>query len=803
MKRKKLIWSIIVILLAIALLKSDSINGLKTSVKSRFPGDFKASLKDYKSLKLLSSQGHFAVPGMQSTNISTSLKGKEGFCDAMTPQGICTTEDYILITAYCRAEEYLKDLRNFSFVPQNGLKFLKDGILGHHENHNSVIYVVDKKTREYLTTLELSDVNHVGGVTYDGKYVWIAKSSKYELSAISIDDIKKAVDKKLDTVKVNYYDSVACDRMASFVTYYDNRLWVGFCNGAEKGNGVLDGFEISKDKNGRLSLISSKELSIPETANGAAFAKINGEVCLCVNLSDGRGSAVKNTDSKMCLYQVDVNKNSDISGYKSYGKYVLPPLVEEICVDGSEIYFLFESGASAYSTVAFHRCYRIVDNVCIGRVKDLFYWQDSDYTDDFESSVTTEYSKVSTPTQAAAVPVNTIQATSKAAVETLYNPYTASMTYNISKGVFQKSVDPQWLDRLSAYGFMQLYSTQNFGDKVVAKRMVGTNELKEYKLNANAIMGMKKMYYNGKLKYAIMLSFRGSNILKSMQKDSGIKEEAPALDTVPEFNPVSFGAVQVSEDLKSDIFFDFDESGKLVNSPTDEAVAVEEIDAMDIINEDKEEESSNIYLGDLSCDYHKSGMNKGFRDTVKTFISNTKSVKFMVNRKKVTFETILKDMKKKDSKYVILATGYGTGGSLASAFTSYGVKEMEIDPLNIGAYTYGSCPFVNDDYKYDDQNVINVINEDDFMQYVGGDNYIGKMIDYDADSLFRQEAYDSNMYQGETSEWWSTEENAYRSGLKASTYKSYGDIVLRLNTRRNLTADQVGNVVTKREKDKK
>jgi len=61
----------------------------------------------------------------------------------MVPQGICTMGNYVLITAYDSSAQ-----------------------------HKSVIYVLDNNN-VLKATLVYCNKNHLGGVTYDGTYIWI------------------------------------------------------------------------------------------------------------------------------------------------------------------------------------------------------------------------------------------------------------------------------------------------------------------------------------------------------------------------------------------------------------------------------------------------------------------------------------------------------------------------------------------------------------------------------------------------------------------------------------------------------
>ena len=99
------------------------------------------------------------------------------------------------------------------------------------KEHNSVIYILsneDPTEREFLAALILPDQNHVGGITCDGSRVWIAKSTTGYLSVISLERIREAAASGEETVFLGDYDAqLYCGVTASFVSYQDQRLWVG------------------------------------------------------------------------------------------------------------------------------------------------------------------------------------------------------------------------------------------------------------------------------------------------------------------------------------------------------------------------------------------------------------------------------------------------------------------------------------------------------------------------------------------------------------------------------------------------
>ena len=66
--------------------------------------------------------GTYVVPGLKSTRtLKVKGDGEAEVCTSMTPQGLAITEDYILVSAYCKTKA-----------------------------HDSVIYVIDKESRRFV-----------------------------------------------------------------------------------------------------------------------------------------------------------------------------------------------------------------------------------------------------------------------------------------------------------------------------------------------------------------------------------------------------------------------------------------------------------------------------------------------------------------------------------------------------------------------------------------------------------------------------------------------------------------------------
>lgn len=198
-----------------------------TTIQFRYPEAFQKTLQKYKCFAgLYCQEASPAVPGLACTDLGEST------CSQMVPQGICIAGDYMLISAYDNGANATLRKDN-SYVPEN-----------------SVIYVLsytDGLPGEFLTTLVLPDVNHVGGLAFDGERVWVAKSSSKTLSVISYERIEAAALSGQGSISLGEYDAtVPCGVTASFVSYYDQRIWVGTYRSALNGQGASPFFRWMK-----------------------------------------------------------------------------------------------------------------------------------------------------------------------------------------------------------------------------------------------------------------------------------------------------------------------------------------------------------------------------------------------------------------------------------------------------------------------------------------------------------------------------------------------------------------------------
>ena len=262
-------------------------------------------------------------------------------CNCMTPQGICIAGDYILITAYCNIDSLKEVLENNSDQTVNQMRI---EATEEHNRHNSVLYVIDKANGNHIATMVFDDKSHVGGITFDGEYIWVAKGGNCKIDGYSFVDVRACI----EIGSFNYpmcetACEVKCDNVTSFVTYYDGYIWVGTFSDDTSMNGVLTGYNIVKE--GGIHCVETREIvEIPAHANGAAFIDTEVGPYLAVTTSYGRSN-----DSTLYVYDATNLRSAGVIGktkLPEYAKFVLPPMAEELCVENNDIYNFIDTISS-------------------------------------------------------------------------------------------------------------------------------------------------------------------------------------------------------------------------------------------------------------------------------------------------------------------------------------------------------------------------------------------------------------------------------------------------------------------------
>lgn len=246
----------------------------------------------------------FIMPGLVTTNIG-------GFeSTAMCPQGITFANNYLLLTAYDMKSE-----------------------------ENSVIYVMDKTTKALVTTLILPSKTHAGGIVYDGVNIWVSNGKK--ISSIPYSQVEAAVLAGTPYNYVTYNATCEVGITASYLTYYNEEIWVGTYNELEDTE--MCSF-IIENKDTNPSIIPAESIIMPTRVQGVAFTDkgvlIMSRSC---QLYEGLRGYIRQID----LYQPDFGNITD--GVISLGDVIntveMPSMNEGIAIDGSYLYVCYESAA--------------------------------------------------------------------------------------------------------------------------------------------------------------------------------------------------------------------------------------------------------------------------------------------------------------------------------------------------------------------------------------------------------------------------------------------------------------------------
>ena len=259
--------------------------------------------KNYKAFrKKLVYKKSYVVPGQITTNVA-------GFNSAkMVPQGITFAGKYLLISAY----DYSK-------------------------TQESVIYVMDKSTGKYRTTIVMPHMGHMGGIAYDGTNLWIAYGKNLQCLPYKV--IKDAVSSGAAYTEIYEFKAVvAMPDQASYLTYYKNRIWVGTYS--ETASKYMYGFTI-QNKTGTPTLTKTNRILMPNRTQGVVFTSsgkmIVSRSCQSNKTKSGFISRLETYKPTWNFSKLTIKKNKKKKVVK------LPPMNEGVAINGSYTYVLYES----------------------------------------------------------------------------------------------------------------------------------------------------------------------------------------------------------------------------------------------------------------------------------------------------------------------------------------------------------------------------------------------------------------------------------------------------------------------------
>lgn len=256
------------------------------------------------------------IPGLITTNVG-------GFVSkSMCPQGITFAGDYFLLSAYDKAGE-----------------------------ENSVLYVINKNTKEFVKTLVLPYKYHVGGICFDGTNVWITTGTK--VSSITYSDILQAIKTNKSYAEINPEIISRLGYMASYITYYNNKLWVGTYN--KWRTSCMYSYTITNSTDG-LALNKSDSMIMPTRVQGITFTD---DGYLIMSRSSQLYKGIQGY-----MHRIDVYKpystgkaNVNLALGKPVNYIYVPSMNEEITLCDSYLYINFESGAFSLASYK-------MDHVC-------------------------------------------------------------------------------------------------------------------------------------------------------------------------------------------------------------------------------------------------------------------------------------------------------------------------------------------------------------------------------------------------------------------------------------------------------
>ena len=268
--------------------------------------------------------GTYVIPGLESARTLLDNGAKRfSVCTGMTPQGIAVSGQYLFISAYCQSK-----------------------------NHNSVIFVVDKETHDFVKEVVLPNKAHVGSLAYDARNdnLWVCGSRNgiAQVNALDMESIE-AYDfsEGWEPISFLHVNNILDIPRSSFMAYQAPYLYVGYYSTQE--DSTIKKYEVQDDGNirsvpvehpaskVRQGVAEEDDLKISPYAQGMTFL---GDILF---LSYSMGIF----PSLLAAYQVS-DGIRDFTDEMALEDIRLPYMLEQIYMDGGTMYLLFESGAYPY-----------------------------------------------------------------------------------------------------------------------------------------------------------------------------------------------------------------------------------------------------------------------------------------------------------------------------------------------------------------------------------------------------------------------------------------------------------------------
>ncbi len=236
--------------------------------------------------------------------------------NSMIPQGITLYNDYILVSTY-----------------------------DYWNKEKSRIYVLDMNGN-VVHVCKLEIIAHVGGIAYDPDHelLWVS-NAEGRVNAYRINNILNC-EKVYATYRelnlgfdlINYKDEPA----VSYLAYNDNHLYVG--NYTKSEDGTMKEYNITMNEDETIHLSLNNSYTVPSKVQGVTFYNSGENNYIIFSRSYGTC-----TTSLLQIYLFKGNefRSNDANAIN----YETPSMMEQVIVNGIDLYSLYESNAFPYSLV--------------------------------------------------------------------------------------------------------------------------------------------------------------------------------------------------------------------------------------------------------------------------------------------------------------------------------------------------------------------------------------------------------------------------------------------------------------------
>lgn len=340
MCKRKYVFCFVFILFFIFPLKAEaSHQGLtieqQKKALERYTHFYRAAFSDKDDFK---DYGMYKIPGLYEAKTLSLDNDTLTDSQTMTPQGITLTEKYILISAYSHD----------------------------HRNH-SVIYMIDRQSHRFLKTVVLPGHPHLGGIAYDPEHqrVWVTMGGPFAgLASIDLKEMEAYQMK--DHQLINYHQQIALKEVsrASALTYTSGVLVVGHFALNEYGRMATYRLnrqgELTADSREKVSSFDQGKQDRSQLPSGFSpqFARSLGS-WKTLEMIQGMAfykdyllmSQSWGPDRPGKIYFFDLDKVDSFFSVKD-AEFAIdtPPYIEQISVEGNQLFTVFEGGAWPYRT---------------------------------------------------------------------------------------------------------------------------------------------------------------------------------------------------------------------------------------------------------------------------------------------------------------------------------------------------------------------------------------------------------------------------------------------------------------------